>query len=244
MIIGLSLSLFVACAGVQFGASGRDERPPSDVVRWAGYVFRSGEGTEGEDLLVDGTLTFTVAADAVPVEAELPYPDDYPGYWSVELPAAAPLTVRIEGPGLVPSVWAADAPANDGSWAAGSLFGADQAWLVSLFEGFGETTGGASVPLDATSAWAWGFWRDGARGDCAGVRVAGAAVACVGTDEAGALVPVTEGPFTAWFATGLAPGTVELEVVEEDVTVLTESWPLSGGDVGVAGWMAPAGGVE
>lgn len=236
--------LLVACAGFQFGASERDVRPAGEAVRWAGYVFRSGEGTETEDLLVDGALTFAVGDAVDPIEAELPYPDDYPGYWSVELPPGAPLTVRIEGAGLVPSVWAGDAPGNNGSWTAGSLFGAEETWLTGLFEGLGETTGAEIVPLEAGSAWAWGFWRDGARGDCAGVRVAGASVACVGMDDAGALVAVSEGAFTAWFATGLSSGDVPVEVVEDGVTVLTETLPLRGGDVGVAGWMVPVGGVE
>ncbi len=240
----LSLPLLVACAGFQFGGSERDFRPPTDAVRWAGYVFRSGEGTEGEDLLVDGALTFTVAGGEGPVEAELPYPDDYPGYWSVELPPGVPVTVRVAGEGLVPSVWVGDAPANNGSWAAGSLFGAEESWLTALFEGFSETTGTTLVPLDSGSAWAWGFWREGARGACGGVRVAGAQVACVGMDDAGALVPVTDGAFTAWFATGLAPGNVAVDVVEDGVTVLHEELPLAGGDVGVAGWMVPAGGSE
>lgn len=211
----------------------REERPPSDVVAWRGYVFRSPVSTDAEDLLVSGVVTVTPAGGE-PVAAEQPYPEEYPGYWSVELPAGVPVDLDIEGEGLVPSRWSADAPASDGAWSPGALFGMERAWVDSTFAQVGEAAGASVPPLDDSRAFGWAFRRDGPGGACEALTFGGAAPVCLVTDDQGELNVVTTGEWSQAFALDLPLGPVELAV---DGRVL-ESYEARGGDVVVAGWIA------
>ena len=227
MTVASVLTVLLAC-GVA-----REERAASDIVTWRGYVFRSPVVEDGEDVLSDGTITVSpLGGDAIP--AEQPFPDEYPGYWSVELPAGAAVRIDIEGEGLYPSRWAADAPSNDGSWSTGSVFGMERAWADATFAGVGELATVEVPPLDATRTHAWAFRRDGAGGVCEDLTIGGVAPVCLLADEAGELSVVTEGVWSQAFVFGLAPGPVELAVGGR----VLETYVATGGDVVVAGWIA------
>lgn len=221
----LSLLLLAGC-----GAE-RGQRAFSEEVSFAGWVYESPSSTEAEAVLADATLTFDVAGALV--AAEQPY-EDYPGYWAVALPSAAPFTLRIEGEGLYPSVWAGDAPRSDGSWFSGALFGAEQGflddWLTTLAEGTGLSIG----PLGGDNSHVWGYPLDGSVWDCAAVRVADERVHCFAVQEDGTLAEVTEGPLDYFFAFDLPPG----DIVVDSGLGAVEVYPTTGGELVWAFWLA------
>lgn len=227
-------SIFVASA-LLFAAceSERDTRPAADEVAFSGWVFESPASTEDDAVLGDGTLTFQLDGEDEPVEAEQPY-EDYPGYWTATLPAKAPFTLRIEGDGLHPSVWAGDAPGADGSWFAGTLFGAETSFVDDWFAALAEAEGFTVQPLGTDVVHVWGQPLDGSVWDCAAVRVAGTRPRCYAVDDTGAMTPVDAGPFDWFFAFDLPPGDVEVDSGLGAVEV----YPTTGGELVWAFWFA------
>jgi hypothetical protein len=197
----LALSFLMGCADA------RAARALGDVAVWRGYLYRTPEAESAEELLVDGRFSVTPEGSS-PIEATQPYAE-YPGYWSVEVPAGVPVTLRIEGEGLIPSQWAADAPRSDGVWQTGALFGAERVWAKERFAGAAELAG-ESAPDLAGSVWAWAFRRDGEGGDCAALRFGGVAPVCLLAGEDGTVRQVRSGPWSEAFAWSIPAGPVEL----------------------------------
>ncbi len=213
-----------------------DERGPRaapDSVFFSGWIYPDASAVEDGEPLSDAEVVFTPEA-AEAVEATQPYAD-YPGYWSVELPPDVPITVRITSGDAYPAVWAADAPGANGQWLAGTLFGADRAWIDAFFA---EVAAAAAVELPALGAdttHVWGAPLDGSAWDCAAVRVAGVQPVCLGTDADGNTALVDEGPFGTFFAFGVAAGAVTVEAPG-----LVETYLAEGGDVVHAFWLVPS----
>lgn len=203
--------------------------PDDGTIAWSGYVYTGAAADVPYSASTDpdATLTFT-PDDADPVDATEPYPD-YPGYWSVELPASTPLTVRV---GTAPAaVWRADSPDRDASWFSGALFGADPTETDALLAALGgaqrapAATGNVTVvgtPYDA----------DAAPWECADVRVGGQPVECFVVDSDGVVSAVTAGPLDYFVATGVPAGQVEVASGLGAVEV----YPLEAGQVGMAFW--------
>lgn len=215
------LSLLLAC-----GAE-RGLRAAPDVVSYGGWVY-SGPPS-AEVVLADGALTFTTAEGDV--EAAQPYAD-YPGYWLAELPPATPFQLRLEGEGAYPTVWAGDTPGANGSWFAGAVFAAEQAYIDDLLASL--DTGMRSVgALGDGAVHLWGLPNDREAWDCAEVSVQSRGVSCYAFDDAGAIGPVSEGPFDWFFAFDLDAG----EVTLDDGTGPTETWTAAPGDLVMALWL-------
>lgn len=215
-----------------------DERGPragSDTVSFSGWIYPDAVAVDEGEPLSDAQVAFTPEG-AEPVEATQPYAD-YPGYWAVDLPASAPVTIRITSDAAYPAVWAADAPAANGQWLAGTLFGADRAWIEAFFAEVAEAAGVELPALDGDRAHVWGAPLDGSAWDCAALRVAGVQPVCLGTDEDGATVVVDAGPFGSFFAFGVPAGTVPVEAPG-----FAEVYEAEGGDVVHAFWLVAAEG--
>jgi hypothetical protein len=235
----MTLGVLLACLDpAAFGGSERDVRPAGESVRWSGYVLRSGD--EDALPLTDGHVVFMTSEDGSAHEAAQPSPTDYPGYWSADLPADVPVTVRIDGPGLRTAAWPMRTPRETANWSAGTLFAADTAWIDARFERAAREAG-----LDAP-AWrddrvrAWGFWRDGATGDCATTSLGDARVVCLATDAAGVLEAVTEGPYDSWYAWDLAPGPLVFAAIGDSGTTTRVALQAEAGDVATFAWLVPA----
>src|SRR5688500_5137103 len=100
--------------------SARGPREASEVVDYTGWIYAG--PTSQEATFAGGAATFTFDDPEVePVEAEEPYPDDYPGYWNAEVPGGERYTLRLEQEGYYPAIWRGTTPTNPGGWFAGAL---------------------------------------------------------------------------------------------------------------------------
>lgn len=209
----------------------RGPRDPSDTVEYSGYVL-SGP-TDTETLLTDGTATFT-PDEGEAVEAEQPY-EDYPGYWSAELPTGTPFTLRLAGSGAYPSVWRGRAPGADGTWFSGALFGAERTQVDTFLAGLDVPLGSSPAALgEGEVAHLWGYPWSAEGWDCALLTVNGEPALCYFQDpDTGSLTRVQQGAFTWFVALNLEPGGV---VVDSGVGG-AETYQVAGGDMVYAFWL-------
>ncbi len=233
------LGLLAACVDLStFGDSERDTRPAEARVRWSGYVLRSGD--EDASPLDDGTVTFVVAGSGETFLATQPSPEDLPGYWSVALPPDVAVTVRIEGPGLRRAVWPLHTPGESANWSTGTLFGAEVDWIDARFQRAAREAGLPEPTWRDDRVRLWGFWRDGATGDCAATSLDDMPVVCLATDEAGGMEAVEAGPFSSWYAWDVAPGARMFAAGGTDGGVTRVGLDAEGGDIVTLGWLVPA----
>jgi hypothetical protein len=207
----------------------RGPRDPPETVTWAGWVYAGPAEGDEPAVLSDATLTFSPEGDDA-VEAEQVY-DDYPGYWVVEVPAGVPVTLRMEGDELYPTLWAGDTPSGDGSWGNGYLFSADVAYMDELWALL-PADAGAEAPGEETVAL-WGLAGD-TDWDCATVSVGGEPAYCVTVGSDGSLTRVDAGPFDWYFAFGLPAG----DLLVDSGAGPTETYTTLGGEVVMAMWYA------
>lgn len=120
------LALLIACVVV--------DEPTTDSVEWSGFVYL-GESTDSEDRLADGLASLDVPG--MHIHGQQPY-EDYPGYWVFAVPPGQPATLRLEGTGVMPTLWAGDTPTKDANWLGGTVFAATENYTENLFEDFGE----------------------------------------------------------------------------------------------------------
>jgi len=240
---GYSLLWRGAALGVVLAAGCAVEPLDDGLVTWSGYVYtspqadvlfsKSAVGATGDE-----TLEFVAVVPAEdgaggiaaePVLATEPY-EDYPGYWSVDLPPSARFTVRLSTDPT--AVWRFWSPDRDASWFAGALFGAEADGVDALLSSLGEAV---RSPADSGLATVIGApWAGDTEApwSCADIRVAGVAPACFSVDADGVVRSVTDGPLSYFVATDLPAGDVRVEsgLGAED------SYPLSAGEVGMAYW--------
>lgn len=223
--------LLLACAAE------RGPRDASDTVEYDGYVYQ-GPNASAETLLASGELRFELD-DGEPVEAAQPYAEDYPGYWRAELPASAPFTLRIAADGAYPAVWRGVAPAADGAWFSGALFGGSTAEVDAWFAAFALPDAVRLQSLaDGEVVHVWGAPWDADAWDCAAVRVADEPVYCFAQDAAtGLVIPVESGPFTWFLAVNLQPG----ELVVDSGLGGRETYVARGGELVYAFWFLGEG---
>jgi hypothetical protein len=173
------------------------------------------------------------AAAVEPVLATEPY-EDYPGYWSVDLPPSARFTVRLSTDPV--AVWRFWSPDRDASWFAGALFGADAVGVDALLTSLGESV--RSLPesgLATVIGAPWGALWTGdteALWSCADIRVAGVAPVCFSVDADGVVSSVADGPLSYFVATDVPAG----DVLVESGLGAEDTYPLAAGEVGMAYW--------
>lgn len=206
----------------------RGPRPAEDEVEYAGYLYQGPDVSE-ETRLAEGSVQFLPDGADAEIDALQPY-EDYPGYWSVTLPAAVGYTLRIEAESAYPAVWAGTAPANDGSWFGGALFGGDAAQVDDFLASLGLAVEAETVTVIG-SPWDAEAW------DCAAVTISGAAPSCFLQDpETGLLSEVREGALTWFVETGVPAGDVTLDSGLGGV----HTWPTIAGDIVYAFWFQGA----
>lgn len=105
-----------------------------EAVEWSGFVYL-GESTDSEDRLGDGLVSLDVPG--MHIHGQQPY-EDYPGYWYFSVPPGQPATLRLEGTGAIPTLWAGDTPTKDANWLGGTLFAATENYIENLLEDLGE----------------------------------------------------------------------------------------------------------
>ncbi len=214
----------------------RGPRDPSDVVELDGYVYAG--PTDPDVQLTGGTLTFTPEG-AEPIAAEQPFVDDYPGYWRADVPASVPYSLRIVGNTGYPAVWRGTAPAADGSWFSGALFGADTDQVDTFLAGLELPTTITPAPLgEGEFAHVWGYPWVAEGWDCALVSVNGEPAICYLQDPTtGYTSRVDAGPFTYFVSLNLLPG----EVVVDSGIGGAETYMAEGGDMVFAFWFSATG---
>ena len=236
-----------AALGVVLAAGCAAEPLDDGLVTWSGYVYTSPQadvlfskfavGATGDETLEfvatvpaeDGAEDGAGGIAAEPVLATEPY-EDYPGYWSVDLPPSARFTVRLSTDPV--AVWRFWSPDRDASWFAGALFGAEADGVDALLTSLGEVV---RSPADSGLATVIGApWAGDTEApwSCADIRVAGVAPACFSVDADGVVSSVADGPLSYFVATDLPAGDVRVEsgLGAED------SYPLAAGEVGMAYW--------
>lgn len=206
------------------------EAPLDDgLITWAGYVYTGPQ----VDTTYSARTTEGAAVHFIPdldegegsIAATEPY-EDYPGYWSVDVPPGVHLTIRVDTSPV--AVWRATSPEVDASWLPGALFGADRAEMDALLGALGaEAT--SSAPMVVGTPWDDGW-------DCANLRVAGALARCFLVDDEGVVSEITNGDLSYFVAADLEPGEATLQsgLGGEDV------YPLEGSDIGLAFWFVGA----
>lgn len=110
------------------------EETALDTVEWSGFVYL-GESTDSEDRLAEGLVSLDVPG--MHIHGQQPY-EDYPGYWVFAVPPAEPATLRVEGTGALPTLWAGDTPTKDANWLGGTVFAATERYVENLLETLGE----------------------------------------------------------------------------------------------------------
>lgn len=223
----LALLLLPACGDE------RASRDPEAIVSYAGYIFEHPQLDDVEvERLAEGTVTFTpVGAEAI----EAAPLEDYPGYWTVELPRAAAFSLRIEAEGSYPTVWAGVAPGAAGLWFSGALTAADQAFFDAWFAGIELPDGGSVSALGPEGVHVWGRPFEATGWECADVAVNGAPVICYALGEDGAYARVDAGPFDFFYAFNLPPG----DIVVDGGRGPAQTYPTLGGEVVMAWWLLP-----
>jgi hypothetical protein len=214
---------------------------PADdgLVTWSGYVYTSPQSdvlfsASAEGATGDETLEFVADAGAdgaavKPILATEPY-DDYPGYWSVDVPPSTPFTVRLSTEPA--AVWRFASPDRDASWFAGALFGAEAEGVDALLMGLGDSV---RSPADSGLVTVIGTPWSGAEEPawaCEDVRVADVVPACFVVDADGVVTIVQAGPLNYFVATDIPAGDVRVE----SGLGAEESYPLVAGEVGMAYW--------
>ncbi|MFZ5481211.1 MAG: hypothetical protein ACOZNI_30915 [Myxococcota bacterium] len=221
--------LWLVGCGVDWVDRGPREAP--DEVTWRGWVYTYPPSSEDTPTHTGGTLV--LAPDGSdPIEAEEPYVPDYPGYWQAVVPAGVPVTLRIEGEGLYPAVWAGDTPTGDAIWLNGYLFGADAAYMESIWAAL-PLPAGVAVPPGRQTVAVWGTVPDGEAWSCETMVVGDDRPYCVAVGDDGTLTRVDAGPFDYFFAFGLPEG----DVLVDSGTGAAETYPAEGGDVVMAFWL-------
>jgi hypothetical protein len=222
------LPLLLACA---------DERGPreaDDPVLFYGYVYQHAIVDDSDvPPVTDATITFSPEGED-PVAAT--QSTDREGVWSATLPPGKAMSVRIEGEGMYPSVFAGTSPDATAIWFNGAIFGSEQgfvdAWLAELDVPEGVT----AAPPDADTVDVWGYPLDGQVWDCADVRVNGAPPLCYYKDDTGTLVRADAGPIDAFYAFGLPPG----DIVVESGLGGEQHYATTGGEMVYAWWFQGA----
>jgi hypothetical protein len=219
-----------------------EQRTLPDEVEWSGYVYA---GVPGDEVpLLETGLIEVLDADGAPLdgaEARQDYPDTL-GYWTLAVPVDTPVTLRLSGDGVVPTVWRGHTPSGRAYWLNGALFARGEAEtdaLVDALDGLddrlpGDPDDGAPVHL-VGQPWdredvAGATWT-ATGGDGAEVRVH-ALVA----DDSGALSDAADGPVDLVVALDLAPGTATLRCASPDGRSAETHWPTQAGDLVSAMW--------
>jgi hypothetical protein len=145
-------------------------------------------------------------------EAEQPFPDQYPGYWGIEVPPDTPFQLTLQGDGYYPAIWAGMTPSTPGSWFSGALFAAETDYIDSL----AQTLAPEAPPLSEGGVQLWGVPLDPEAWDCAKISIQDAtgtkSVSCFTLSEDGAtLTPITTGSLNWFYAAGLEPGEILLD---------------------------------
>lgn len=223
-------------------------RTDPEEVSLSGYLY-NGPYPDAEDPVITGSEAAVTAldpADGVTViaEGEEPYPDTYPGYWSLTFAPEQEFLLRIEGgPEHYPALWAGRAPPGNGLFPSTAEVGAQQragvfGWPMELVDGlFAEIAASEGVDLqdlaegEICHLWGGPFDPEAVRGDQLAVEGGDGEPATVFAytldADSGALVRTTAGPVYYFFAFNLAPGEVWVELDGEAST----AYIAEGGDL-------------
>ena len=215
-----------------------EDAPVSGVV-WSGYVFDGPPGTDAE-VVPDATL---VANDGdVDIVARQPYPD-FPGYLELVLTAGARYRLRVDGPGLQPTVWRATGPDQSSQWITGALFARPAAEVAAGIEVlFGaeaaERLAGGSHAALWGQPWDPEAWR-GAVVSVFDGQANRPPVRVLTLVDGGYADAGPDDPVHLVVAADIAPGVAELSV-QVDGELTLDRWPLSGGELGALDYFALA----
>ena len=206
---------------------------------WAGFVYA--------DIPADGGSGLTIGSievhdlDNERVSSGEQSDEQNPANWRIPLSESEPVSIRISGPDQLTTVWRTTTPAAPSFWFAGSFFAVKSSTILPLWESLSELVGaplattegahlyGEALPLSDDDIEAWtGAEITVIDGD----GTAHAAIALSTTAE-GFLVPATEetGPVTAFTATDLAPGEVQLQIEASDGRSVVTDYFAEPGDL-------------
>lgn len=218
---------------------------PATEISWGGYIFADAYVSDallvsgsvevldpgGECLIVDGACALGAPSESTE------------GYWNLTVPPTTDVAVRVSGDGLAPAVWRSSTPSRTAQWLSGGIFGRDLLALDAFAEGLG-LPGGPPVSLSAGEvAWMWGAPLDPTAWAGADIQIFDgdgepAAVYAFEVTPDGAYSPTRDGPVSLFVAFDLAPGAVTLDVQAADGRSFQETWPLRGGDLAAANFVA------
>lgn len=205
---------------------------PTEVV-WSGWVYAELPGADAP-LLEAGTLT-AWDLDGEPL-AEGTMAEDAPGYWSLTLPAATELELRLDGDEQAAMRWRGRSPAGRGYWLSGALFTVGDATAAAFFEALDGWQGLQPRALSGGEvAHLWGQpWEPEAwAGATVEVEHGGGAATVVrlAYDSEGQLIDAGTGRVDLFVAVNLEPGPVTLRVQASDGRRAETRWQAQGGEL-------------